>query len=429
MKDKFYDDLKNDWQELRIKYAVELRNSRVESRSDDLTYIGLENIESGTGKIIGLNGNHVNDEKDVESNGVVNYFVSGDVLFSKLRPYLAKAFIAEKDGISTTELLVFKPKKTNRKFLLYLLLSPNFIKLIDSSTFGSRMPRADWTFIRDVFIPVPPLEEQRAIAEMLDRETKRLDELITQKERMVELLGEKRRALITKAVTGGLNPKIALVDSGVEWLGEIPQKWLRTKLKYVCSLLRDGTHLPPQRTKTGIPLLSVRNIVNESFVNLPDDSLISEEDYLELCRSFTVKPKDIVLAIVGATLGKVAVVCEMPDFHIQRSIAVFRAKKQILNYKFLAFVLRSKYFQSLLWHSVSFSAQPGIYLNSLQNFEIILPPLEEQQEIVEYIEAETGKIDRLQAATRDTIELLKERRSSLIAAAVTGKIGVANKSE
>lgn len=424
MKDKFYDDLKNDWQELRIKYAVELRNSRVESRSDDLTYIGLENIESGTGKIIGLNGNHVNDEKDVESNGVVNYFVSGDVLFSKLRPYLAKAFIAEKDGISTTELLVFKPKKTNRKFLLYLLLSPNFIKLIDSSTFGSRMPRADWTFIRDVFIPVPPLEEQRAIAEMLDRETKRLDELITEKERMVELLGEKRRALITKAVTSGLNPKIALVDSGVEWLGEIPQHWQAKKLKYASTIFRGKfTHRPRNDEKLydgQYPFIQTGEVAQAAKYVTEFTQTLNEEGY-KVTAEF---PAGTLLMTIAANIGDVAILgfnaC-FPD-----SIVGFYPHS-FLNNEFLFYQLKimKDYFLSL---SV-LNTQLNLNVDRINTVSIALPPLEEQQEIVEYIEAETGKIDRLQAATRDTIELLKERRSSLIAAAVTGKIGVANKSE
>lgn len=86
--------------------------------------------------------------------------------------------------------------------------------------------------------------------------------------------------------------------------------------KYICSLIRDGTHLPPQRTTIGIPLLSVRNIVGEEFQMLPDDSLISREDFRDLCRAFVVEKNDVLLAIVGATLGKVAIVRDLPPFHI-----------------------------------------------------------------------------------------------------------------
>ena len=211
----------------------------------------------------------------------------------------------------------------------------------------------------------------------------------------------------------------AYKDSGVEWLGEIPKHWEAKRLKYVCSLLRDGTHQPPARVTDGIPLLSVRNIVDGQFINLDDDSLISEKDFKELERSFKVKKDDVLLAIVGATLEKVAVVGKMPPFAIQRSLAVMRPKLEILNFKFLYFFLGSSEFQKLLWKNVGFSAQPGIYLGALGNFHITLPDIKEQLTIASFLDRETAKIDALIAKKERLIKLLQEKRTAIISHAVT----------
>ena len=278
--------------------------------------------------------------------------------------------------------------------------------------------------VGNIVLVIPPHPEQRAIAAFLDRETGRIDALIAKKERQIELLREKRAALISHAVTKGLDPDAPMKDSGVEWLGAVPEHWDVKRLKHVCSLIKDGTHQPPSRTSSGIPLLSVRNIINGKFVNLPDDSLISEEDFNELQRSFEVKKNDVLLAIVGATIGKVAIVEEMPPFTIQRSLAVLRPNINIAHYKYFSFFVRSSVFQRLLWKNAGYSAQPGIYLGSITNFNITAPGMNEQHAIAAFLDHETGCIDTLITKVHESISKLREYRTSLISAAVTGKIDV-----
>lgn len=278
------------------------------------------------------------------------------------------------------------------------------------------------------------VEDQRSIAEFLDRETAKIDMLVAKKRTLVEKLKEKRSALISRTVTRGLPPEAAraagleaypkLKPSGVDWLDNIPEHWGVKALKHMCCLIRDGTHLPPPRQSEGVPLLSVRNIVNGEFRTLPDDSMISEEDFSILCRSFTVQENDVLLAIVGATLGKVAVVGKMGSFHIQRSLAVLRSRRCVVDHRFLAAWLQGSCFQNLLWVSVAFSAQPGIYLTALKDFPILAPPLSEQRAIADFLDRETAKIDRLVAKVEEAIERLQEYRTALITAAVTGKIDV-----
>lgn len=271
---------------------------------------------------------------------------------------------------------------------------------------------------------LPPKDEQQAIATFLDRETARIDALIEKKQRQIELLKEKRQAIITQAVTKGLDPEVPMKDSGVEWLGEVPEHWASPSIKHVCRIIKDGTHLPPPRVDEGYPLLSVRNIIDGEYVFRDDDSMISMESYRELSKSFRVEEGDVLLAIVGATMGKVAIVGDMRPHHIQRSLCVFRTDESKIYNRFLRFIFDSEGFQKLLWQNVGFSAQPGIYIGSLSRFRIPLPELDEQIAIVGFIESQIPIIKDIERQVSKSIDLLKERRSALITAAVTGQIDV-----
>ena len=222
-------EIPEEWEVLRLKYSAALINKKVDGSSSELPYIGLENIESWTGK-------PVNGTEASKSEGQSNLFKSGDVLFGKLRPYLAKVFYPKNDGICTGELLILRPNEVVGDFLFYYLLARDFIMIVDSSTYGAKMPRANWDFIGNLPSLIPSLEEQRSIAFFLDRETEHIDSLIAKKQRQIELLQEKRSALISHAVTKGLDPNVRMKDSGIEWLGEIPEGWEAIRLKYIATI-------------------------------------------------------------------------------------------------------------------------------------------------------------------------------------------------
>jgi type I restriction enzyme, S subunit len=152
--------------------------------------------------------------------------------------------------------------------------------------------------------------------------------------------------------------------------------------------------------------------------------MISEESYQNLCKAFIPFQNDVLLAVVGATLGKTALVpVGFGKFHIQRSVAIFRPSADMES-KWLNFVFQSQRFQQLLWEYAGYSAQPGIYLGTLANFRIPLAPKGQQIKIISFLENETTKIDALISETQNSIALLKEHRAALISAAVTGKIDV-----
>lgn len=185
-------EIPEKWQILRLKNTVEHINEKTESVAQN--YICLENIESWT-------GHYINQSSGIPE-GVSNIFRKNDILFSKLRPYLAKCLMADFSGICSSELLVLRNFKGYSRFLFHLLLSHGFINIVDSSTYGSKMPRANYSFIGNVKIPYPPLSEQKAIADYLDAKCAKIDDFIAKKQVVIEKLTEYKKSLIYECVTG-----------------------------------------------------------------------------------------------------------------------------------------------------------------------------------------------------------------------------------
>lgn len=181
------------WVLSKIKYRVSLRNEKDPYKIGD-KYIGLEHIESNNGRI------HSYDED--YNGGLTDKFKSGDVLFSKLRPYLAKGFIASFDGYCSGELLTFKDVEGDKRYLLYYILSENFIDAINASTYGTKMPRANWDYIKELPIPCFPIYEQQVIAGFLDEKTSHIDSLIRNKKKMLQEIEAYKKSLIYEYVTG-----------------------------------------------------------------------------------------------------------------------------------------------------------------------------------------------------------------------------------
>ncbi|ELO4660784.1 restriction endonuclease subunit S [Campylobacter jejuni] len=187
-------EIPQHWNILKLKYIAYLRNQK----SNNIDFrIGLENIESKTGKFI------PSSEVVFEEDGIG--FEKGDILFGKLRPYLAKVFLADRSGICVSEFLVLKIKSESNKFIKFLMLSSLFIDIVDSSTYGTKMPRANWEFIGNLKIPLPPLKEQEQIANFLDSEISKIDKIIGKTEKQIELIKEYKTTLINQAVCGRIN--------------------------------------------------------------------------------------------------------------------------------------------------------------------------------------------------------------------------------
>lgn len=273
--------------------------------------------------------------------------------------------------------------------------------------------------------PVPTVPEQQQIAAFLDWKTGQIDALVARKKELLEKLTEKRIAVITQAVTQGLNPAAPMRDSRIPWLGRVPQHWKVLKMSWACTSIRDGTHNPPERAAGVHRLLSVRNVQGGRFALLGDDRTMTPEDFAELQRSYTVEEGDIVLAIVGATTGKSAIVGRLENVTVQRSLAILRPDRSAISSSFLHYVIQSPVVQTEIALTVfKYSAQPGIYLDDVGRLPVVRPPLTEQAAIVASLDTEIAKLEALAEKVESAIDCLTEYRTALVTAAATGKIDV-----
>ena len=255
-------------------------------------------------------------------------------------------------------------------------------------------------------VALPPLTEQRAIADYLDRETAQIDTLIEEQQRLIDLLHERRQRVLSRAAEG---------------------EWVTASLGLLLDGIKDGTHGSFVRTEPGdgMPLLGARNIMGSRLVLDGAESFISDEDHQSIVANGFPSTDDVLLVIVGATIGKTAVYDLQTRHAFQRSVAFLRPSQR-LDSRFLCFQIQTKRFQDELWLRAKTSAQPGIYMGDVTAIPISVPPLDEQLRIVASLERETAKIDDVIAETERFIELSRERRSALITAAVTGQIDVRN---
>ncbi len=249
------------------------------------------------------------------------------------------------------------------------------------------------------YILVPTLSEQQAIANYLDRETVRIDSLINAKERQLELLEEKRRAIITNAVTRGINPNVNYKDSGIEWLGKIPEHWEMKKMKYIASL-QSGDFISPEdiHEEGDYPVYGGNGL--RGYTN----SFLYEGDYVLIGRQ-------------GALCGNINY-ADGKFWASEHAVVVTLKGQQ--NVTWLGELLR---IMNLNQYSQS-AAQPGLSVDAIKNLHIPIPPYDEQNEIVSVLNFQLQKIESIKRKTAQSIELLNERRSSLISEAVTGKLEI-----
>jgi type I restriction enzyme S subunit len=271
---------------------------------------------------------------------------------------------------------------------------------------------------------VPPPDEQRAIATFLDRETERIDALIEKKERLIDLLEEKRTALISRVVTKGLDGDVEMQDSGVEWLGKIPAHWETANLMHLTPADRKimyGIILPGPHHEGGVPIIKGGNVkpgeLERENLNCTDPEIDAEN------AKSRVQADDIVYAIRGSIGEAEQVPKELEGANLTQDAARISPKDDI-DERWLLHVVRSAPFFAQLEARALGATVKGINIRDLKRASVPAPPLNEQLEIAKYLDAETSRIDALKVRIDDGIDRLKEYRTALISAAVTGQIDV-----
>ena len=268
-------------------------------------------------------------------------------------------------------------------------------------------------------IGVPPLQEQRLIADYLDRETTQIDNLIAAKEQMLTLLEEKREALISHAVTRGLDPDVAFKRSGLDWLGDIPQHWQVLKIKYITKIVRGQfSHRPrndPKLYGGRYPFIQTGDVANANKFILGYTQTLNEDGY-GVSKEF---PSGTLVMTIAANIGDMAILNFNACFPDSVVGFVPSNKTEIL---FLYYLFRSMRNQFL--STAVLNTQLNLNVERISNLVTVIPPVSEQTQITDYLDQEISKMDELLAALTDSIALLKERRSALITAAVTGQIAL-----
>ncbi len=355
---------------------------------------------------------------------------SGDIVFGRRGEMGRCAMVSEKEAgwlCGTGSLNIRLGQRASPEFVSIYLRTIYVRELLTILSVGSTMDNLNASILSRVPVPIPPLPEQTAIATFLDGETGKIDALVAEQEKLIALLKEKRQAVISHAVTKGLDPAAAMKDSGIEWLGEVPAHWACTKIGHFIQVL-SGFAFPSSgfsHDERDVKLLRGVNVgVNEIRW---DDTVYWQRTDDDGLREFELSVGDIVLGMDRPWISKGVRIArlsaqDMPCLLLQR-VALIRTTPH-LTPDFAFSLLNSTAFVSFLEPDMTGVSVPHISPGQISSFPVAIPSVDEQEAIVSFLLETTPKIDTLVAEAQRAIALLKERRTALISAAVTGKIDV-----
>lgn len=361
--------------------------------------------------------------KEVERSSVK----IGDVVVGKTGATIGKcALVTHFDrAIIASSCLKMSPDTTTLipAFLLFCIVSDGFQKTLINESGGSTRDTINITPFGNLAIAVPPLAEQAAIINFLERETAKIDALISEQERLIQLLKEKRQAVISHAVTKGLNRNAPMKPSGIEWLGDVPAHWAVASIKFYCGTITDGAHISPETENGVYPFVSTKDVGDE-VIDIENSLRTSPASFEYMVKTgCQPQPGDVLFSKDG-TIGRTIVVAEIREFVVASSLIIIRPDSTKLDPHFLHRLCQS---QAVNGQVASFTKGAGLPRLSIQNLLKVIgcfPPLSEQQAIAAFLNEMTSKYDALTKEAQHAIEILQERRTALISAAVTGQIDV-----
>lgn len=395
-----------DWDLVQIKSIASCKSEK--SSYIGGAYIGLEHIESGSGKLL-ADGS----QTGIEVDSTVSSFSDTDILFGKLRPYLAKAAKPNFDGQCSTEILVLNPSSRIQKdFLFWYLLNPAFIDAVNASTYGAKMPRANWNFIGSCYLPLPPMNMQTVISSVLNEKFAQVDTLIANVQAQIEKLKAYKQSLITEVVTKGLDPTVPMKDSGFEWIGEIPAHW---EVKRGKVLFEESDARSADGSEELLTVSQYTGITPRSQKNVNMFEALTLEGY-KIC-----DVGDIAANTMWLWAGAIGV--SAYSGVISPSYNVYRQKAENFVPGYLDCLLRAPMLvQEYASRSTGIRASRlRLYPKDFLDIMFPVPPFGEQQEIMRVLSDKFAAVDKLIAIKESKIEKLEQYKKSLIYEYVTGK--------
>ena len=406
--------------EQRLKYAATINDESLSESTDsefDLAYIDIGNVDS-QGQIHNI-VNYRFEDAPSRARRIVR---DGDVIISTVRTYLQAIAPVENPQynlIVSTGFAVIRPSQVlEHRFCKYALRANRFLWEVESRSTGVSYPAINASDLADIKVYLPEVGVQRQIANYLDRETARIDQLIAEKERMLALLNEKHSALISRVVTRALDPNAPLKPSGLEWLGEIPAHWEIPRAK---GLFREVDIRTDTGEETLLSLRMGKGLVPHEEVS---DKRLEASDVTGFKK---IEPGQMVINRMRAASGLIAVATESglvsPDY------SVFEVVDHELSIEYFL-----ELFKTTLLQAVFRSSSKGLgtgeqgflrlYTDSFLSIHFPYPPVHEQQAIAAFIQKERTEMLQMERLLIRSIELAKERRAALITAAVTGQIAM-----
>ena len=431
---EWFSEIPSHWKKLKIGRTFQKIGSGTTPKSGSDIY--YEN-----GSINWLNTGDLNDSFITETNKKITEAAIND--FSTLKLYPINSIVIALYGATIGKLGQLKIETTTNqaccvlsdsddienRYLFYFLLSAR--EFIISKAYGGGQPNISQDLIKQLYISVPKKEEQNQIINYLDYQTALIDEIITRKEKQIELLKEKRQATINEAVTKGINPNAKMRDSRIEWLGEIPEDWELRNLEVVAKDNRYsitggpfGSDLKNEEyTEHGVRIIQLQNIGVGEFCD--DYKIYTSEEKADYLFSSNIYPGEIIIAKMADPVARACIVPNTADRFIMASDGIrLEVDNDRFITKFIEYSINSKYFNYQAELNSTGTTRLRIGLTTLKKLKLLLPQLTEQVEIVEYLESYNKIFLEIFEKLSLQIQKLKEYRQSIISEAVTGKIDV-----
>jgi type I restriction enzyme S subunit len=411
-------DVPSHWKVEKLKFMARIRGEKSDG-TDGLRYVGMEHVLPQVGKF-----NPFTDGAQDTADSTVNVFEKDDVLFGKLRPYLAKCVVADTNGACSSEFLVLTPAAdVHPGYLKATMLLQEFIDTVDASTYGSKMPRADWTFIGQQKLPLPTLVEQQFISIYLNTETARIDTLIQEKEELIALLQESQTSLISNLISGDSLPGNS---SGNEWAPHLPIGWQLKKLKHLAQVRSGLAKGKDSDGKETVEMLYLRVAnVQDGHLDLREVSTIPVE--VNAIERYSLQEGDVLMNEGGDydKVGRGAVWTGeiSPCLHQNHVFAVRPIERDLSEW--IAAVSQTQYAKFYFMNNAKQSTNlASISQGNVKELPILLPPKTERDRLLKQLQSEQTALNVLITHTKEEITLLKELRAATIADAVLGRVDV-----
>ncbi len=395
-------EIPQDWEVGRLKNVIKIgsnADTSMLSEKDTVTFLPMQFIK---------NGYFIpNEDEYKKCNSSYTLFTENEILLAKVTPCFENGNIAitkelkNKIGFGSSEIFAVSCKKnTNINYIFYFLQNPFFVsRATESMTGAGGLKRVSAEFINTYPLGIPPLKTQQKIADFLDSKCSKIDSTIEQEKQHIEKLKEYRQSFITEAVTKGLDKNAPMKDSGIEWIGEIPNDWETCKNKFL-SVMKSGS-----------------TITSEQIHENGEYPVYGGNGLRGYCSAFTNSGTHILIGRQGALCGNVRL-AQDKFWASEHAIVVYPFKNVFFKYYY--YILLSA---NLNQYSTS-AAQPGLAVEQIANLRFCIPPLDEQKQIADYLDKKIAQIDNAIAKKETLISKLQEYKKSLIFEAVTGKMEI-----